>query len=344
LKTLIIGGGIAGSILSRMHGYRILEKAKGPGGRCSSGRLPNQNIFDKGATIFKDRFQYKINNQRSEFHFRNFLYKFNPNLKYNAVPNQADLFSISQGFGSLCSYIIPEGNLITNRKITHIEKNNKQEWDIHCEDGGKFITDRIIFTPPLPQSLEIIKNTDFFPTFTELSLPYLHYKKSLVLTLYWDKNVHLKNPIYSFYYPGEDIEYISIESKKIKPFIGFCISIQFSDSFSNTNKDFHSPLERKPSAKAFEYINKNLNLIIEKIQLDQIIENPNEVRSHFWNYSLPKKSMFDKNSEIDFDSIEIKNLIDLFKSSNLFLLGDWIFGPRLPKVAMGTLVFSNHFL
>ena len=91
-----------------------------------------------------------------------------------------------------------------------------------------------------------------------------------------------------------------------------------------------------------EIVENFFSSIFSKYNLNYI--SPSQIRAHRWKYSNPIVSMFDKDNEIDFDSTNYLDYIELCKKYNLYLTGDWVFGQRAPKCVLGAIQLSSIFL
>jgi len=338
VETIIIGAGITGSVLSFYLNSPIFDKAKMAGGRCSTGRMNSKFLYDKGATMYKNSFHYILNKKSYTFNLNNYLVRNFPEFKINQI--YENMFIPQKGMMDLVGIFINNYNL-NNIKISKIIKENEL-FLIKDELNNSYFAKNCIITCPLPQAFELIQETTFLKEWEEFTQKYIHYKKTLVATGLWENLKINSNQKISELNHNDDLEYFTIESEKFLEFQNLILSIQFSKKFSelhfdnwmDTNKDLS--LEKTPMIENF------FKFIFDKYKIEY--RSPEKIRAHRWKFSTPILSMFDRDGDIDFDSLIYKEYLELCKKNNLYLTGDWVYGQRAPKCIIGALQLSSIFL
>jgi renalase len=177
--ALVIGAGISGLIISsRLHknGFKtkLVEKSKSVGGRIATRRI-DQATFDHGAQFYKiekekhqvlDSYLSKCSKSHIWFQDQKYLYKV-----------------AEKGLTQIAKDLAQNLDVAFNEKVMSIHSNSREGlngWDqfrIECESGQQFVSQRIYLTSPLPQSLEILKNSNLsYPQ----ELEKIEYAKALV--------------------------------------------------------------------------------------------------------------------------------------------------------------------
>jgi predicted NAD/FAD-dependent oxidoreductase len=341
VETIIIGAGITGAVLSYYLNSPILDKARMAGGRCSTGRMNSKYLYDKGATMYKNSFDYILNKKYYSFNMNKYLTKHFPDFKIKQI--YENMFIPQKGMMSLVSNFINNNNLNNNIKISKITKEN-DFFIIKDELNNSYFADNCIITCPLPQALELMQDLPFFKEWEAFTEKYNHYKKTLVATGLWeDLEIKLdsKQKISELNH-NEDLEYFTIESEKFLESQNLILSIQFSKQFSEPHFDNWMDTNKNLNIDKTALVENFFQSIFNKYNLKYI--SPKEIRAHRWKFSNPIVSMFDKDSEIDFDSSNYIEYIDLCKKHNLFVTGDWVYGQRAPKCILGAIQLSSIFL
>lgn len=336
IESIVIGTGITGSILVRTLKTKGLDKATRAGGRCSSGRIGNNCIFDKGATFLKNTVDYKHLEIDKKFNLEKFIKLSNAEVELIPHPTHPDLVAVKPGMSSLVDKILMNQDVNFNTKVRRIEKI-ENEFLVICEDK-KFITPIVFCTSPLQQTFDLLETGEIKESWKNFTSPFSEYKKTLVFTAYWESS-KIKDSTFSeisHLNPGNEIEYYTIESEKTGRNSYLILSIQFSENFSEIHFDNWTEHEKYPNK-----VPKDLGMgALKKLFTENGMEflPPDDLRIHRWKFAAPKISMFNKDSSMDFDSIEFKNYISLCKQTSFIPIGDWIFGQRVTKCISGTLV------
>jgi predicted NAD/FAD-dependent oxidoreductase len=340
VETIIIGAGITGAVITHLTNATVLEKAKLEGGRCSSGRLPNSLKFDKGATMLKREVPFSIQNKNGIFNLQTYVEKIKKNFILNKITNNDTMFLPQTRMQSLVGIFLENSKKFYSTKISKIQKENNF-WKVIVEDGTYFYSKNLVITAPLPQSLELIKETNIYKDWFTFSQPYSDYKQCLVLAGLWENRgseISMERSISELNH-NLDMEYFTIESHKISDSKDLVISIQFGDTFSKKNFEDWENEKKDPSTFAQEMGDLYFKQIFLKHNLQY--SNPNFLKSHKWKYTFPKVSLFNKDESIDFDNAKFKDYLRLCNRENLWITGDWIFGQRVTKCILGAIYIGS---
>jgi predicted NAD/FAD-dependent oxidoreductase len=340
VETIIIGAGITGAVIAYLTNATVLEKAKLEGGRCSSGRLPNSLKFDKGATMLKSDVSFRIQNKEGIFNLHTYLKKIKNNFILNKIINNDSMFLPQNRMQSLVGIFLENSKKFYSTKIKNIQKDNNF-WKVIVEDGNYFYSKNLVLTAPLPQALELIKDTTVYSDWFSFTQPYNDYKQCLVLAGLWENRgseISLEKSISELNH-NSDLEYFTIESHKISESKDLVISIQFGDKFSEKNFENWENDKKDPSQHAHLMGDLYFKEIFSKYNLKY--NAPNFLKSHKWKYTFPKQSLFNKDEPIDFDNNKFKDFLRLCNRENLWITGDWIFGQRVTKCILGGLYIGS---
>jgi predicted NAD/FAD-dependent oxidoreductase len=340
VENIIIGAGITGAVITYLTNGTILEKAKLEGGRCSSGRLPNSLKFDKGATMLKRDVPFSIQNKHGIFNLQTYLEKIKNNFILNKIVNNDNMFLPQNRMQSLVGIFLENSKKFLSTKISRIQKDNNF-WKVIVDNGTYFYSKNLVITTPLPQAMELIKETTVYKDWYSFTQPYSDYKQCLVLAGLWENRgseISLERSISELNH-NIDMEYFTIESHKISDSKDLVISIQFGDKFSEKNFEAWENEKKDPSQFAHQMGNLYFNEIFSKYNLKY--DPPNFLKSHKWKYTFPKQSLFNKDESIDFDNPKFKDFLRLCNRENLWITGDWVFGQRVTKCILGALFIGS---
>lgn len=171
----IIGAGLSGLSLATQFKQQfprlnvvIFEKSKGYGGRIATRRV-GQAAFDHGAQFIR---------RSSDSAKWIDLWK-SQNLIGPISSAPTDLFCAHSGMTKLAKFLASELDVSLEHKVTHL-KEAKEGWEILCDQRGATFARNVVLTSPLPQSLEILKNSkiSFTPQLEEI-----RYAKAIVILI-----------------------------------------------------------------------------------------------------------------------------------------------------------------
>ena len=166
VSCLVIGGGIAGlmaaTVLAR-HGIDVivLDKGRGIGGRLATRRLIYSEaiagVFDYGAQYFTasdPEFQTWID----EWLAAGILTEWSQGFYQETGAFKASHKPCYRGVKSnrsLAQYLAESLTVYTNTQVTQLSWQDCY-WQVHTQTGQMFKADRLLLTPPVPQSLALL--------------------------------------------------------------------------------------------------------------------------------------------------------------------------------------------
>ena len=159
---LILGAGISGLVAGatlREAGHRVilLEKSRGPGGRMATRRFSG-GVFDHGAQFFTVQepiFKNLVNKWEQAGVVKEWTYVFpSPNSLPSSSSNPR--YQGVKGMTSAAKYLARDLDVQLNTRITSISTDGYQ-WTAITGDNRQFSGNGLILTPPVPQSLALLK-------------------------------------------------------------------------------------------------------------------------------------------------------------------------------------------
>ena len=199
-SCLIVGAGIAGlmaakSLLDAGYQVKVLDKARGVGGRMATRRF-GSGVFDHGAqfvTARDVRFQSYIDTWRRQGIVEHWANGFPTNRegresrghpRYRAHPGMTAIPK------TLSSGVDVELN-------TPIQSVTVQDgcWQVVAANANSFKGDSLILTPPVPQSLQLLGNGGAtVPLDIDSDLEGIHYHPCIALMLILDTRSAIPDP------------------------------------------------------------------------------------------------------------------------------------------------------
>lgn len=173
-STLIIGAGLSGLLLAKRlkasgQTVVILEKSRGVGGRMATRRFEGARL-DHGAQFIKLK--------SSE------LPAWALHSKKWTQQNETSFFASPTGMTAIAKSLATDLDIQLEHLVTRIERN-QSHWTVFVENKAMREFDQIYMTCPLPQSLQILKNSAVtYPS----ELDHIHYAKALVGLFVFDKS------------------------------------------------------------------------------------------------------------------------------------------------------------
>lgn len=346
MKVAIIGSGISGAILSNLiPNSTVFERSKHVGGRTSSRRLESGEIFDIGATVFKDKISYLENEEVKEFNFLDFLKLHVPNLeiiKHKTYPNS---YYPKYGMQSLTEEFLKNKKVFLEHNLDTIHKTDSG-WKLKFTNGYESEFEKVFLTAPIPQIISSLKTSGIMSKWDEWIKFRGEYRSTLVLTGIWKnispeivtKIINLEQA--TFLFKDEDAEYISIESFKYES-DSLVITIQFSSAFSSKNLERWIDSDKKPMQYVLNCNQFFFDKVLKLVGISELVHiTPSEMKAHRWRYAQADFPLFIP-SEINFSNQDFLNYIELCKNHNIYILGDFIFGPRVLQIALGSKKISE---
>lgn len=345
----IIGAGISGALLSINLKSECFDKAKFPGGRASTARN-DKNLagFDKGATVLHKSLEYKLKGKIEIFDLLSYLSSYSNELEWKDLKGFSDKFFCTQGMSHIVKNIIYSERLSLEKKLIRLERENGY-WRLEFEnDPDPRFFKKIISTLPLPQISSILE--DNVPKeWKQYISKYGEYKSCLTLTGIWKNTPDAvvesvgKLTQSTFFGKNKEIEFISIESEKYTNSGDLCVLMQMGEEFSKKHLDNWVENAKFPTPFAIQCSKIFFPSFLKLHNIPLHLE-PDFLRVHRWRYSLPSQTLFSSEGTMDFDSLEWKEYIDLCKSDELILTGDWVFGKRIINTVLGTRMLLQELM
>ncbi|MGE5085065.1 MAG: NAD(P)-binding protein, partial [Bacillota bacterium] len=170
-KYLIIGAGYSGLQLAQgltalePHSVQIIEKSRGVGGRLAT-RRDGQFTFDHGAQFLRS---CELNHAQIK-HWQD---------EGILIPLDSKLFTAFGGMTRIAKDLAKDLKIVFESKAKKIHQSDSL-WHIQDENDVTFQTSRLVLSCPLPQSLELLKNSDIPHP---LSLEEIKYAKAIVFLI-----------------------------------------------------------------------------------------------------------------------------------------------------------------
>lgn len=161
-KCLVIGAGLSGLVAARelkKNGWQttILDKARGVGGRLATRRLEDA-VFDHGAQFFTVRdpkfaalVEQWQNDGAAQEWFRGLPAPGNPK-----PDDDYPRFRGAPGMTALAKWLARDLEIELSQTVREITRENG--WNVRTETT-QFAGDALILTPPVPQSLALLKTS-----------------------------------------------------------------------------------------------------------------------------------------------------------------------------------------
>ena len=306
---IIIGAGMTGLTIAELlkspiSEISIIEKSKSVGGRLAT-RRDGFATYDHGAQF------YKQSDDHPFLWHQRWQHRGITHLWFSEAKFQG--FSGTPGMTTLAKDLARDKKIYFDQKIVQIHQKS-DHLQLESETGDFFKTKNVVLTSPLPQSLEILKNSGL--SFPE-SLTEISYAKALVgLFEIEDSSKNLFNE--TFKKPLSSSIY-SVANNQLKGISqSLCLTVAMNEDFSE------------------KYFLENDLFTLEKIKLE-LFENygkefkiiKNQLKK--WRFSHPKNCFPQPYFQIETDS-------------RVILAGDAFGGPSLyGAVKSGQAVATLNF-
>lgn len=276
----IIGGGIAGLVAGKLLqqfgiDVTILDKGRGIGGRMATRRIScpgyGEGVFDYGlqyitarSEAFKQWLNHWVDNGRIEvWDCASRLAEDRDLQKYRGV----------QSNRSIAKSLARDLNTYTSKKIVNLAWD-RVKWSSSADDGSLYHSDILIMTPPLPQSIELLRSSNIplsETTFEQLSQ--VSYRMCLAVLMIVSAPIQV-HPSGSYWVGGDKLEWIACNHQKgISPDC-YAVTLHASADFSE-----HHYEKDKRDMGAQELINAARKYLGESNVIDYQV--------HVWKYSTP---------------------------------------------------------
>lgn len=171
VENLIIGAGIAGLTLAQElqkkgKSVLVLEKSRGVGGRMAT-RRDGDSTFDHGAQFYIASPRFALDAQWVQAGAAQEWFQ-REGRSYKAAAG---------GITRLAKTLLGSTSVELNQRVERMARTTPDEWSVITDQGVQFTAQKVFFTCPLPQSIEILEKSKIpFP----VELKYITYAKSLV--------------------------------------------------------------------------------------------------------------------------------------------------------------------
>lgn len=199
-KCLIIGAGIAGLVAGRRLEHRgidtvIIDKGRGVGGRAST-RIIDRARFDHGAQSFtvEDPGFEDLVKGLVDLGAARVWYEGWPDEKDSEVQNSRVHYYGTNGMNHIPKSLAAGLDVISGEKVTEICLVDNL-WRIVTSTGGNFKAPALILTPPMPQTLELLRECEFkldSDTYGELSR--IAYDRCIAVMYIMDRQSKIPMP------------------------------------------------------------------------------------------------------------------------------------------------------
>ncbi|WP_425461528.1 NAD(P)/FAD-dependent oxidoreductase, partial [Hyella patelloides] len=271
-SCLVIGGGISGLIIASIlqrNGIKVtvLDKGRGIGGRLATKRI-QEGVFDYGAQYFSvknPQFQKWVDEWLQAGIVTEWCQQFTPEDK--SKPRYRGLTSSR----SIAKYLAKDLDVHTSTKVTKLNYQDSQ-WLIETEKGNQFPAEMLIMTPPVPQTLALLDNSNItIPANIKNSLEQIKYYQCIAVLALLEKPSNIPSPG-GILLDKEPLVWLADNYQKgISP--NYAVTLHATPKFSET----HYSSDNETIAKLlFDAASDWLN--------DSVIE----YQVHRWRYSLPR--------------------------------------------------------
>ncbi|WP_019505353.1 NAD(P)/FAD-dependent oxidoreductase [Pleurocapsa sp. PCC 7319] len=273
---IIIGGGISGLIIATLLQRRgmkvtVLDKGRGIGGRLATRRINYsediEGVFDYGAQYFsvkQPEFQVWVDDWLKQGVIREWCRGF------GKVDGKSRYCGV-KGTRSIAKYLAQDLEVHTSTRV--VKLNYETQWLIETEENQQFRGDILVMTPPVPQSLDLLDNSQIdLATSIRTSLEQISYHRCIAVLALLEKPSSIPTPG-GLALEDESLVWLASNSQKgISP-NGYAITLHAYPHFSDTYWNYSdTEIAQKLLGAASSWINSP----VIKYQV------------HRWRYSLPK--------------------------------------------------------
>lgn len=321
-SCIIVGCGVSGLIAARkLMEYNIdltmLEKGRGPGGRMATTQF-GEAIFDHGAQfvttreqVFRERVEGWLNNKVVRPWYKGPL----GNMRYAGM----------EGINSIARHLSRELNMRFSEKVEKMAfKNGIWTVTTKAYETGKtqnYKADFLILTPPVPQSLDMIRNSNIEIDYDEEEeLSRIEYVKCLTILAQLNGPAGIPNP------GAMDLNHdilrwiVDNHSKGISKVPG-SVTIHTSPKYSEQHWDTPDEVRIPPVLAAAKPFLKS---------------DVTDTSFHRWGYSEPMRIYKEK------QPFRLPYFLD--EDHRLAMCGDGFNGPRIEAAALSGLNLAERLV
>jgi hypothetical protein len=232
--VVIVGAGMAGLIAAntlQQAGMRVavLDKSRGLGGRMATRRMEGGRL-DHGAqffTVSDERFRQLVQDWISAGAVRHLCNGF-------AGHQGRACYRGTRGMTDIGKHLTTDLNVFREHLVKTITTTDVG-WSVHCKQGPSFNAKKVLFTPPVPQTLAILDRSDIaLPSEAESILRPMGYHPCLVLLLKLDGPSHIPEPG-GLKLDGEPVAWLADNRQKgISP-DGVTVTVHAGHAFSTAH-------------------------------------------------------------------------------------------------------------
>lgn len=327
MRTIVIGTGICGAVaIGSIPDAIVFDKSKKVGGRTNTKHWKDGSIFDIGATYLEPEVFFQKDGSKESFRI---IEEFEPNFFTDGPLGK--IFP-KNGMNAISMALKKNHEILFGKKVLSIQKETDCFY-LGMEDGEELVADRVILTCPLPQVDQLLKGS-IREKWKPIYNYFQDYRSCLVGAAYFP-NWNYKEKEWSYLWKGEELEYVSFESSKYQH-KGTTVMIQAGEQFSKKHRsEWRNPEDHAPS----DFFHKTMKTWMKTLSRRlfwNLQEEYSETFAHVWRYSQAKNSIMDKNKEMDFNSEDYKTWEATCRKTDLWILGDWVFGSRVERIYLGT--------
>ncbi len=191
-EILIIGAGLTGLVLAYecmkagVQNITLIEKGRSVGGRLATRRI-NETIADHGAQFFTVKSE-EFNGFLKNLVPKSLLLDWPKDSSKNEEKEYQKRFAIQGGMNQLAKHVVnglTDVNVDINTRVISISdllSNNESEykWLVRSEKSHIYQAKHVILTPPVPQSIELLRNGGIVvPVFEKTLLSNITYTQCL---------------------------------------------------------------------------------------------------------------------------------------------------------------------
>ena len=268
---VIIGGGITGLIIATIlqrHDIQavVLDKGRGIGGRLATRRI-KEGVFDYGAQYFSvknSRFQSWVDEWLEAGVITQWCQRFSEEdsvkPRYRGVESNR----------AIAKYLAKDLTVHNSTKVTKLEYDSR--WYVRTEASDSFLGDYLVMTPPVPQTLALLDNSDIaIPFRVKESLQQITYYQCIAVLALLAKPSNIPSPG-GIALDTEPLIWIGDnQQKEISP--THAVTLHATPKFS----EMHYGSDDETIA----------NLLFDAAS-DWLNDSVTEYQVHRWRYSLPQ--------------------------------------------------------
>lgn len=198
-SCLVVGAGIAGLCAARSLAHRgievvVVDKGRGVGGRCATRRIEGA-VVDHGAQFFTardDRFSSIVGELLGAGAAREWCTGF-PDVKGGAPPEKLPHYCGTAGMSQIARHLAAGLDVRTGVRAAAVRFAGGR-WEAQT-GGGIISADAVVMTPPVPQSLELLRSGGVeLPERERRALERIVYEPCIAVLILLDGPSHVPPP------------------------------------------------------------------------------------------------------------------------------------------------------